>query len=143
MTTAFGQIAGALKTLFEAAPAVSNQVYRARIKSIEANHNDAVVIRLQGGVPERFAILNAPMDWETEIAIECYARSRALTADEAVDALLAKVWAKLTADTSLGGLVMDLNITNLDYDFAGEAEHMACVTVTLRVLHRTQNHSLE
>lgn len=143
MTTAFGTIVAALKTALEAAPAASARVYRARLQPVAAQHADAVVVRIQSSTPERFAILNSPTDWDTTIEIECYARSGTLTADAAVDALLAKVWAKLAADTSLGGLVMDVNPVSLEYDFAGEADQMACVTLGLRVLHRTANNTLE
>jgi hypothetical protein len=143
MTTAFGTIVAAIKTRLEAAPAVSAQVWRARLTPVAAQHLDAVVVRIQSGIASRFGILNGPMDWDTTIDIECYARSTTLTADAAVDALLAKVWARLAADSSLGGLVMDLNPTEVNYDLAGEGDQLACVTLSLKVLHRTQNQSLE
>lgn len=143
MTTAFGTIVAGIVTRLQAATAVSAQVYRARLKPIAAQHTDAVVVRIESSTPERFAILNAPTDWDTVIAIECYARSATLSADAAVDALLARVWAKLAADTTLGGLVMDLNPVSLEYDFAGEADQIACATLGLRVVHRTNNLTLE
>ncbi len=143
MTTAFGTIVGAIETLLQAATPVSSQIFRARLKPIAAQHADAVVIRIESSVPERVAILNAPTDWDTVISIECYARSATLSADEAVDALLANVWAKLAANPSLSGLVMDMLPTNLEYDFAGEADQMACAILTLKVLHRTNNLTLE
>ena len=141
--TVFANIIAAVVVRLQTVPAASLQVYRARLKPIAEQHQDAVVVRIESSLPERFGILNAPTDWDTTLAIECYARSATLTADQAVDALLAKVFAKLAADPSLGGLVMDLNPTALEYDFAGDAEQMACATLTLKVLHRTQNLTLE
>lgn len=143
MTTAFGVIVAAVVGKLQTGPAVSAQVWRARLKPVAVQHQDAVVVRIQGSAAERFAILNAPTDWDTDIAIECYARSATLSADAAVDALLAKVWARLSADPSLAGLVMDLLPVSLDYDFSGEADQMACVTLNLKVLHRTNNLTLE
>lgn len=143
MTTKFAGIVAALVAKLQAAPAVSTQVDRARLRPVKESQTTAVVVRIQASTPERFAILNGPTDWDTEIQIECYARSATLAADEAVDALLAAVWAKLAADTTLGGLVMDLNPNVLEYDFAAGADNMACVTLALKVLHRTQNLSLE
>lgn len=145
MTTAFGTIVAAIKTALEASPAVSAQVDRARLRPVPESQETAVSIRLESAAADRFAILNGPTDWDTTILIECYARSAGATqtADEAVDALLGSVWAKLAADTSLGGLVMDLNPVSLEYDFDGKADDMACVTLGLRVLHRTNNPSLE
>lgn len=141
--TAFNVILAAVKTKLEQAPAVSTQVYRARLKPVAAQHNDAVVIRIQGGSAERFAILGGPTDWDTTIDIECYARSATLSPDEAVDALLGKVWARLAADTTLGGLVMLLHQSDLSYDFSGAADDMACATLTLKVMHRTNNPLME
>lgn len=141
--TAFNTIVAAIKTRLESAPAVSTQVYRARLKPVAAQFNDAVVIRIQGGTADRFAILGAPTDWNTTIEIECYARSATLTPDEAVDALLGKVWARLAADTSLGGTVMLLHESDVNFDFSGAADDMACATLTLKVMHRTINPLLE
>lgn len=141
--TAFGAIVSAIVGLLREAPAVSAQVGRARLKPVAAQFSDAVVVRIQGGTAERFAILNGPTDWDTTIEIDCYARSTTLSADEAVDELLAAVWARLAADPTLDGLVMDLNPSSLEYDLAGEADQMACVTLTLKVLHRTAQLSLE
>ena len=141
--TAFNTIVAAIKTKLEQAPAVSTQVYRARLKPVAAQFSDAVVIRIQGGTSERFAVLGGPTDWDTAIEIECYARSATLTPDEAVDALLGKVWARLAADTTLGGLVMLLHQADVNFDFSGAADDMACATLTLKVMHRTTNPLLE
>ena len=141
--TVFANVLGAVVARLQSAPAVSLRVHRARLKPIAEQHTDAVVVRIQSSLPERFAILNAPTDWDTTLEIECYARSAMLTPDLAVDALLGKVFDKLAADPSLGGLVMDLVPMALEYDFAGDAEQMACATLTLKVLHRTQNLTLE
>lgn len=143
MTTKFGTIVGALVTALQASPAVSSQVDRARLRPVKEGQTTAVVVRIQASTPERFAILNGPTDWDTEIQIECYARSATLSADLAVDALLAAVWAKLSADTTLAGLVMDLNPIGLEYDFAASAENMACAILSLKVMHRTTNNTLE
>lgn len=145
MTTAFGAIVAGIKTALEASPAVSPQVDRARLHAVPESRETAVVIRLDAAEAERFAILNGPIDWDTNIFIECYARSAGATqtADVAVDALLGGVWARLAADTTLGGLVMDLLPVSLEYDFDGKADDMACVTLLMRALHRTNNPSLE
>lgn len=141
--TAFGSIVAAIAAQLQDAPAVSAQVHRARLKPVAAQHDTAVVVRIRSSSAERFAILNGPCDWDTAIDVECYARSNTLSPDAAADALLAAVWARLAADPTLDGLVMDLNPTSLEYDLAGEADQMACVTLTLKVLHRTAQLSLE
>ncbi|EJL77356.1 hypothetical protein PMI15_04678 [Polaromonas sp. CF318] len=143
--TAFGTIVAAIVTALQAATAVSAVVDRARLRPVTEDMADAVVVRIQGANNiERFAIRNAPVDWDTGIAIECYARHTSTTSgDAAVDALLAKVYARLAQDPTLGGLVMDLMPTELEYDFAAAAENLCCVTLTLKVMHRTNNLTLE
>lgn len=141
--TVFASIAGAIKTVLDAAPAVSTVVERTRLHPLPETQLDAVVIRIDSSTPERFAILNGPINWDTTIAIECYARSATQTADVAVDALLAKVYARLAANPTLGGLVMDSFPESMNYNFDGQAEHFACVTLMLRISHRTSLQTLE
>jgi hypothetical protein len=143
MSTAFGSIVAGIVTRLQAAPAVSAQVYRARLKPVAAQSDTAVVVRIRSSSAAPFAILNGPTDWDTLIDIECYARSATLSPDAAADELLGAVYDRLSADPTLGGLVMDLGVTDLQYDFAAEADQMACVTLTLKALHRTNNLSLE
>jgi hypothetical protein len=103
-----------------------------------------VVVRPVGSQIERFAINGAPMNLQTTIAVECYARAGTATApDAAVDALLAAVYARLQQDTTLGGLVMDLFISRVSYDFDVDEQGSACATVSLEVAHRSSNLSLE
>ena len=137
--TAFSTIVGAIVTALQGAPAVSPQVYRARMRPIAEQHTTAVVVRLQDAQAERFAINGAPVNQSTTIAVECYARSSTLDPDVAVDTLLADVYAKLAADTTLGGLVSDLFVTGIAWDFDMDAQHTACATLTCLVQHRTAN----
>lgn len=140
--TAFNTIVGAIVAALQAATPVSNQVYRARMRPVAAQFTDAVVVRIANAQAQRFDIGGAPVDFTTNIAIECYARSATLAPDVAVDALLAAAYARLMADTSLGGLVMDLNLTEINYDFDAEAEQLACATLTLEVRHRVSSTTL-
>lgn len=142
MTTVFAQIVSAIVTALQAATPVSAQIYRARMRPMAAQHTDAVVVRLLSATPERFDIGGAPVDFTTQIAVECYARSNATTADLAADTLLAAVYARLMLDTSLGGLVMDLNLTDITYDFDADAEQTSCVILTLQVRHRASSTTL-
>jgi hypothetical protein len=145
MTTAFSTIVAAIVAALQATTPVSAVVDRARLRPLTEGMTDAVVVRIQGAANiERFAIRNAPVDWDTNIAIECYARHTSTTSgDAAVDALLSSVYARLAQDPTLGGLVMDLMPAELEYDLAAAAENLCCVTLTLKVMHRTNNLTLE
>lgn len=137
--TAFATVVAAMVSALQSAPAVSPQVFRARMRPLAEQHSTAVVVRIQDAQAQRFAIQGAPVDFATTIAVECYARSATQDADVAVDQLLSDVYAKLAADTTLGGLVQDLFAASLAYDFDVDAERTACVTVTYQVQLRTAN----
>lgn len=139
MTTAFNAIVTAMVAALSAATAVSPNIFRARLRPMAEQHTTAVVVRLQDAQPQRFAIAGAPVDFDTTIAVECYARTSTTTADVAVDALVEAVYAKLAADTTLGGLVGDIFMQSANWDFDADGEQTACATLTFKVVHRTAN----
>lgn len=139
MTTAFSAITTAIVAALGAGTPVSPNIYRARLRPMAQQHATAVAVRLQNAFTERFAVANAPVDYDTTMAVECYARSSTTTADVAVDALLEAVYARLASDSTLGGLVGDIWVAALNWDFDADAEQTACVTLTYKVLHRTAN----
>lgn len=142
--TAFASIVGAIVTALAAPTAVSAQIHRARIRPAAADWSTMVAVRPLDAMLERFAVQGAPMNVDTRIAVECYARASASQSpDVAVDALLAAVYARLAADNTLGGLVSDLVPSTLDYDFDADGEATACATLTYTAVHRVQNATLE
>ena len=142
--TAFASIVGAMVAALSAAPAVSPQIHRARVRPVAADWSTLVAVRPLGAELQRFAVQGAPMNVDTRIAVECYARASAgQSPDLAVDALLAGVYARLSADNTLGGLVSDLVPQSLDYDFDADGEATACATLTFTAVHRVQNATLE
>lgn len=143
MSTAFSSIVGAMVAALETAPAVSNQVYRTRLRPLAKQHSDAAVVRFVSSQPSMGAITGAPVDWVTSIAVECYARTTTTTPDQAVDNLLAAIFAKLMSDTTLGGLCADLFPTDVMAEFDTDGEQTACITLHLEVHHRTSNLILE
>ncbi|MDO8778101.1 MAG: hypothetical protein Q7K57_57165 [Burkholderiaceae bacterium] len=140
--TVFAAIVTAIVASLSAGPAVSANVYRARLRPLAASVSTAVVVRLASANPERFDIGGAPVDFTTQIAVECYARSITTTADLAADALLESVYARLMADPSLGGTVMDINLAGVNFDFDADAEQFAAITLTLDVRHRASSTTL-
>jgi len=98
------KLVGLVVAALEASPALAAaKVYRQRTRAVSTEVAMALVVRHV--VSESTAVLsgiNAPLDWESTLAIECIARSGAnQTPDEAVGPLVLAVHACLTADTSL------------------------------------------
>lgn len=142
MSTAFAAIVGALVASLQAAPAVSANVYRARLRAVPELVRSALVVRLQSSEADSNTLAGSPIDFTTRVAVECYAKSSTLSADLAVDDLLQAAYTRLMTDPSLGGTVMDINLTGVQFDFDADAEQLACATLTLEVLHRTSGITL-
>lgn len=144
MTTAVAAVVSAMVSTLQAAPAVSPQVHRARLRPMAADWASAVVVRPLSVAFEPFAIQHAPFNLDTQIAVECYARASAgTTGDAAVDALMQAVYARLMSDTTLGGLVGYLRPDRLDFDLDADGDNTACATFTFTVLHSAGNNALE
>lgn len=142
--TAFATIVAAMAAALSAAPAVCPQIHRARARPAAAEWSQMVVIRPIDATLEPLGVLGAPFNVDTRIAVECHARAPAgASADAGVDELLGAVYARLMADTTLGGLVGDLRPEALTYDFDAEAEPIACATLTFTAVHRVQANTLE
>lgn len=143
MTTVFSNVVGAIVQALEAGTPVSPNISRARIKPLAAEWQTAVVVRLQESQLGRLAILGAPINADTTVVVECYARSTSLSADLALDPLMQTVYARLAADPTLGGLAADCEAQAINFDFDSEQDRMGCALITYLVRHRTQSLNLE
>jgi len=143
MTTAFASVVGAMVAALQAAPAVSTHVFRVRLRPVAQEWSSAVSVRPLGAEPDMSVGQGVVGIWATAVAVECYARSGAATSpDVAVDALLQSVTTRLAENRSLGGLVGDLTLSAVAYDFDVDGENTACVTLTYQIRHATAANSL-
>lgn len=143
MTTVFANVVGAMAQALAAGTPVSPNISRARIKPLAAEWQTAVVVRLQESQFDRLAIFGAPMNTDTIVVVECYARSTSLSPDLAVDQLMQDAYARLAADPTLGGLVADCQLQAINFDFDHEQDRMGCALMSYLVRHRTQSLNLE
>lgn len=142
MSTQFSQIVGAIVASLQAAPAVCQKVYRARPDSIPDELDLAVNVQWDKGLAGLGTIHGAPIDWTTQISIDCYARSRTDTGDVAVDPLLSAVFERLAQDSTLGGLIADLNVAGIEAENASDGKKTGWVRLTYIAQHRTDNGTL-
>lgn len=141
--TVFAQLVGATCAALQAAPAVSAQVHRARMRVLPQQWTTAVVVRPARAALEEAVGQGVASIWATQLVVDCYARAPAAQAgDLAVDALLGAVVARLLADRSLGGLVGDLGLLGIEYDFDVDGETTACATLTFQVRHASSAASI-
>jgi hypothetical protein len=141
--TVFNDIISAMVQATQSDPPISSQIHRARIRPLPENWSDAVVIRISDAQLDRAAIRNAPVDVDTTVVVECYARSASMSPDVVADALMQVTYARLAEDPTLGGLVADCVLTSINWNFDTDADKTACVSMTYVVRHRTHSLTLE
>lgn len=142
MTIFAGVVSAVVAALGSGSP-VSSNIFRARVRPLAEGWTTAVAVRLQGAELARFTMRGAPINVDTQLVVECYARSSALQPDQAADALLGSVYARLAADPTLGGLAADIEPQSLEYDFDAMADNTACISITYLVRHRAASLNLE
>jgi hypothetical protein len=141
--TAFSKIVGAVIDALEAAPPVCGTIWRARPNIMPDQVDSAVNVQWEGGLPNMGGISGAPIDWMTKVTVECYARSVKDSGDVAVDPLLVAVYERLGQDTTLGGLIADLNIAGIEAENTAEGKKTGWVRLTYIAQHRTENGTLD
>lgn len=143
--TAFATLTAAVKALMLQAPALADgNVWRGRLRPIPAEHQHAIVIRIASAPGAVSGIKLGPIDWNTVIEVDLYARcTPAQDPEDAVDTLLGDAFARLAANPALAAGVMDtLAEPQLDWQFAEADNTLVCVTLQLRVIHRTEGLTL-
>jgi hypothetical protein len=142
MSTQFSRIVGAIVDVLQADPAVCPKVYRARPDSIPDQFDQAVNVQWEQGIAGLGTIRGAPLDWATKVSVDCYARSPTDTGDVAVDPLLSAVFERLAQDTTLGGLIDDLQVAGIEAENSTEGKKTGWVRLTYIAQHRTDNGTL-
>ena len=143
MTSAFSAITAALVATLGATPAVSTNIFRARARQLAEEHADAINVQFDSSVPQAGAIHGAPVDWVSTFTVECFARSVAMSGDLAVDPIVLAVYNRIMADTTLGGLVTDINPPSIEAEYATAGEKTGWMNMTFQILHRTSSLTLE
>jgi hypothetical protein len=145
VSTLFFKIVSAAMAALQADPPVCNTIYRARPTAVPDTIDRAVSVQWDQASALPRAIGGAPLDWSTRLSIECFARGAGQgdTGDALVDPLLEAVYARLAADTTLGGVVDDLNIVGVEAENTVEGKKTGWVRLTYQVLHSTGNSTLE
>lgn len=145
MTTVVGQVVGAVVAALQAAPAVSANVARVRLRPWSEATASAVAVRPLDATREEAAMygFGGPESWRVRVAVECYARTTSTTPDAAIDALVGAVYGRLMADPTLGGqITAGLEPLQLAYDFDAEAEKFAAATLVFSARIRTAGTTL-
>lgn len=144
MTSMVSTAVAAIVAALSAGTPVASQIARVRLRPIAQTQGRAIVVRpLQAEVSETLLSPGYPVSWTSAIGVECYARAGAdTTPDVAVDSLVEATFARLMADTTLGGVVLALQPKSIAWDFDTDGEQTACATLTFHARHRTAGSTL-
>jgi hypothetical protein len=144
--TAFADIAAAYQQRLLAAPQiVGDRVYRGRVRPLKAGQSDGLVVRMVRTTARLAGVgLSAPKDWDTVLGIEVLARGDTPdAAEDAVDALLGLVYARLAGWAPAGLSVLDaLSEPAVVWDVDEGDTAVARATVVVNLNHRTQASAL-
>jgi hypothetical protein len=144
--TIFTTIAEAYKDRLLLAPQiVGDRVQRARRAALKKGWDDGIVVRQVRTAAQLAGVgMGAPKDWVTTLGVEILARGlTAEAAEDAVDALLAPVYARLAGWAPPGLSVLDaLSAPAIVWDSDEGEDAVARATVVVSITHRTQPSAL-
>lgn len=145
MATVFDDIVDAFKTVLQQAPAVCTVVESDQVDQIPEEVDQAVEVEWLGAVPSQLGGIDGqPVEWEARVRVGLYARKTGSSARADVGTLLAAVYARLAANTSLGlGDSVYISPPTLDASSARQAQHLAGVDLLYPVRCRTEGLTLE
>ena len=141
--TVFVDITAAIMAVLNAAPAISDNVFRARDRAMAEEYSTAINVQVSDSTPFVVAINGAPIDWETTVTIECYAKSSTTSGDLAVDPILAAVFARVSANPSLNGTIGWIEPKGFKFEFDSQGHKTGWVGMTYSAHHRTSNMTLD
>lgn len=114
--------------------AVSQHLFRNRARVIPKDMPTAVVVRLQSADADMAAGSGALSLWDVVLVVECYARTAlGCEMEDALDELTLQVTSALLQDRTLGGVVADLALARLQWDFDADGERTGCAIATFVV----------
>lgn len=138
------QVRDAVADAIEAQPLFATaSVVRNGRRPVPQGTQARVFVFLSNAASTPFAIRGAPVNWVTGVRVELVARDApGVEAESAVDRLLQQVYARLESQPGLGGLSMNLQVTNLEWGEDESDTTVASCSLTVQVQHRTNNANL-
>ncbi len=128
------QILAAIRTALNGTTGVGNRIYRSRVEPLARSESPAIVVEPINDVCQQNTSLPT-LDWSLLVRVAVVVRSN--IPDQAADATVESLHSKLMADLSLGGLAIDIQPVQVEFQ-AVEADVPAGVVMCdYRVQYRT------
>jgi len=115
-----------------------SKAYASRVYPLDSGKLPAVIVyTLSEDIVESAFSKRREQDRQLDAIVEGYVRALN-TFDDTLDQIASEVEAAILADTTLGGLVKNVELTGTDTDYAGDSEQpVGTVRLTFRIQYRT------
>lgn len=127
-----------IATTLASTSGVSGRVYRSRVEPLARGESPALVIEPSSDQATLDTV--ATLFWTLTVRITCVVRSA--IPDQAADAVMLDAHAKLMADTTLGGLVVDIVPGTMTFELIEADQAAGVISVEYQVTYRTSRDSL-
>lgn len=145
MSSAFDSILDGFVTLLNSATPVCPFVETdAEAEPLPAGRTQSIVVTLGTAQPQQLGgIAGNPVDWATEVKVNCFASANATSARPAANTLANAAYTRLATDPSLGlGVGVFIGEPRIEWETEQGATRMALATLIYTVSHRTSGGSL-
>lgn len=139
MTTRREQILSAIVTALAGTTGVGSRIYRSRVDPVSRAESPALIIEPVNDVPSQNTSLPT-LDHLLTVRVLVIVRDP--VPDWAADPIIESLHAKLMADLSLGGLVMDIQPGPTDFSMESADVSVGVISCLYRVQYRTRVNDL-
>lgn len=128
------QILAAIRTRLTGTASVGNRIWRTRVEPVPREESPAIIVEPVKDSPALETYVST-LDWTLDVRVTVVTRGP--VPDQLADPIIESLHARLMADTTLGGLAIDILPTGVNFLFAeadGAAGEIQC---GYRVMYRT------
>ena len=139
--SAFSEVVDAVVAVLSSAPSLANQVVAEEVRQVADSTRTLINVYWKSALPEE-AVVNGPSDWQLQLCIDALARSKSQSGGKAVDDMMIHIVDRISADSTLGGLVIDCGLPRIDLEFDEAGQKTGWVQLTYIVKIRTNHRSV-
>jgi hypothetical protein len=130
-----------ISALLAATALAGGRVVGNRRRPMAAEHASQIYVYLEESIASHEII--GTTDWRTRIRVECVARTASgVSADDAADALAQDVYARVLADTTLGGKAIDTIAQAMAWTEDEQDTQLSACQLLFSVWHATPDASI-
>lgn len=134
MATRRESILAAIRTALTGTTGVSTRIYRSRVEPIERADSPAIVVEPVSDTAQQNTSLPT-LDWSLTVRVMVFVRGK--TPDQLADPVVESLHSKLMADLTLGGLAMDIQPQQVNFQMVEGDQPIGVISCDYLVRYRT------